>query len=256
MVIRGPDIPLYHLQLAAPTISQVFTNAYTTAVNPIPPSIQANVRWFKLLINGLPIGASDTRDVYTPKECHKSLAVNNPLYSSLLITQKPSWVRPPNSYQAGSSSSLVVTFKDPDGEALRSLLTARYLYALGTRATIKKWKQRAHTQKKSSESNANANKTGKEDNAKTASPQTNQEQLQQILSMADNSSDEEDTEITRILTRVQTPSPIQAVHTTTQMPAGRPVQLSSDTQVQQPRTHPQRRQPSRMVKAKKIPQRD
>ena len=122
VVIGGPDVPLQQLQLAAPIFLWAFANTYTTAVNPIPPLSRANVRWSKLLINGLPTGASDTQDAYTPEECHKSLAVNNPTYASLLITQKPSWVRPPNSYQAGSSSSLVVAFEDPDGENLRSLL--------------------------------------------------------------------------------------------------------------------------------------
>jgi hypothetical protein len=56
--------------------------------------------------------------------------------------QKPSWVKPPSSYKADSTSSLVVAFKDPDGERLKSLLVAWHLYAHGTRATVKKWKQR------------------------------------------------------------------------------------------------------------------
>lgn len=98
VVFRGHDTLLQHLQLAAPVISQTFTNAYIAAVNPIPPPTKANVRWSKLLINGLPIGATDTQDVFTSEECHRSLAANNPIYTSLLITQKPSWVHPPASY--------------------------------------------------------------------------------------------------------------------------------------------------------------
>jgi hypothetical protein len=51
--------------------------------------------------------------------------------------QKPSWVHT-------SSSSLVVAFEDPDGMRLKSLLVAWHLFAFGTRATIRKWKQRAN----------------------------------------------------------------------------------------------------------------
>jgi len=65
--------------------------------------------------------------------------------------QKPSWVRPPPSYKAGSSS-LVFAFEDPDGSRLKSLLTARYLYAFGTRSTVKKWKQRTTKHKLTSRS--------------------------------------------------------------------------------------------------------
>ncbi len=61
--------------------------------------------------------------------------------------QKPSWVHPPSSYKSNSSSSLVVAFEDPDGESSKALLVVRFLYALGTRATVKKWKQKAATRK-------------------------------------------------------------------------------------------------------------
>ena len=57
--------------------------------------------------------------------------------------QKPSWVRSPSSYTEGSSSSLIVAFKDPDRQHLKLLLAAWYLFAFGTRASVKTWKQRA-----------------------------------------------------------------------------------------------------------------
>ena len=50
----------------------------------------------------------------------------------------------------------MVAFKDPDRESLRSLLAARYLYALGTGATVKKWKQRAYTWKQASKGDTDA----------------------------------------------------------------------------------------------------
>ena len=225
VVIGGHDIPLQHLQLAAPSISQAFANAYTTAVNPIPPPTRANVKWSKLLINGLPTGASDTRGAFTPEECHKSLAANNPMYTSLLITQKPSWVRPPTSYQAGTSSSLVVAFEDPDGENLKSLLAVRYLYALGTRATVKKWKQRTHSRKQTSKNNT-PDESDKEDIVETPS-------------------------------RAHTPTPVRATHTAAppQTPEdrlfyqlfGTPYHKDQD----QLHKSQQRQQPHRQAKARK-----
>jgi len=61
--------------------------------------------------------------------------------------QKPSWVCPPSLYQLGTTSSLIVAFKDLEGKHLQSLLAAWHLYAFGTRATVKKWKQNAPTKK-------------------------------------------------------------------------------------------------------------
>jgi hypothetical protein len=89
---------LQHLQLAALIVLWAFANAYTAAVNPFLPPTRTNIKWSKLLINGIPIGTSDTWDTFTPEECHKSLAANNPMYTSLLITQKPSWVHSPTFY--------------------------------------------------------------------------------------------------------------------------------------------------------------
>jgi hypothetical protein len=85
-----------------------------------------------------------------------ALTAINPTYASLQITQKPSWVRPPSSYPHGSASSLSVTFEDPDGSKMKALLTERYLYAFGNRATVKKWKYRLNKTKDNS--NANADK--------------------------------------------------------------------------------------------------
>ena len=138
IAISGHNVTLNQLQLAANTIAQAFTNSYSAAVNPPPPPTQANVKWSKLLINGLPTGVSNTRDPFTPEECHQSLAANNPSYASLSVTQKPSWVCLPSSYTEGSSSSLIVAFEDPDRQQLKPLLAARYLFAFGTGATVKK----------------------------------------------------------------------------------------------------------------------
>jgi hypothetical protein len=112
--------------------------------DPIPyPLIRPNVKWSKILINGIPTGVLSNRDeAYSPDECHEALVNENPSYATLLVTQKPNWVRPPASYTAGSSSSLVVAFEDPDGNKAKTMLADRHLYAFGARALVKRWKQR------------------------------------------------------------------------------------------------------------------
>jgi len=144
VVIGSSNVTLHQLQMAATVIAQAFVSSYSATVTPSPPPTWANVKWSKLLINGLPTGMSNSWEVFTPEECHQTLIANNSSYAILPIMQKPSWVRSPSSYKADSSSSLIVAFEDPDGERLKSLLAARYLFAFGTRATAKKWKQRTH----------------------------------------------------------------------------------------------------------------
>ncbi|KAI0284801.1 hypothetical protein BC826DRAFT_1109529 [Russula brevipes] len=107
------------------------------------PIARPNVKWSKILINGTPTGVlPDRAHAYSAEECHEAFASENPIYASLLVTQKPNWVRPPSQYTAGSSSSLVVAFEDPDGSLAKSLLAEKHLYAFGARATVKRWKQR------------------------------------------------------------------------------------------------------------------
>ncbi|KAI0270912.1 hypothetical protein BGY98DRAFT_1100551 [Russula aff. rugulosa BPL654] len=116
--------------LTSPLISKAFNDAYSGTVTPFtPPHTRANVKWSKILINGLPTGVSDSRGAFTPDECNSALASENPSYAPLIIAQKPSWVKPPHSLTAGLSSSLIVAFEDPDGSKARTLLGAKYLYA-------------------------------------------------------------------------------------------------------------------------------
>ncbi|KAH9055101.1 hypothetical protein EDB83DRAFT_2316239 [Lactarius deliciosus] len=73
--------------------------------------------------------------------CHTALVDNNPNYTSLSITQWPSWVKNPSSYTNGSVSSLVVAFEDPDKSLACGLLTDKVWYIFGNCATLRKWKQ-------------------------------------------------------------------------------------------------------------------
>ena len=79
------------------------------------------------VINSVPTGASKDRGPFNPDECHTAPVAMNPSYASLMVSQKPSWVRPPLSYTSGSVSSLVVAFEDRNGSKLRAPLAEYYL---------------------------------------------------------------------------------------------------------------------------------
>ena len=75
---------------------------------------------------------------------HASLVNNNPSYKALKITQMPSWVRAPATYQPSQEkSSLIVAFEDPNGSIARDLIKAKSLFIFGAQATVKKWKYKA-----------------------------------------------------------------------------------------------------------------
>ncbi|KAI0250104.1 hypothetical protein BJV78DRAFT_1283557 [Lactifluus subvellereus] len=123
------------------TIKCIFTSQYDDDDRPLPHfPIHANVKWSKLLINGVPTGVCDTCGAKTPDECHAALISENPAYAALPVTQKPSWVCPPSTYTANTSSSLVVAFEDPDGSRAQELLSSHQLYIFGTCAKVKCWK--------------------------------------------------------------------------------------------------------------------
>jgi hypothetical protein len=109
------------------------------------PLIRATTKWSKILLNGVPTGVTNRRDVYTPEECHRALLANNPQYAQLTITQKPSWVKSPSSYSPSSSSSLVFAFEDPDGTMKPIILNSKHVYLYGTRVTIRNWKTAKQT---------------------------------------------------------------------------------------------------------------
>ena len=141
LVITGahPSTP-QTLHAAVPHIMTLLNTAFGLSAKSQITQIRANVKWSKVLINGVPTGGPDSAKVYSPDTCHASLLANNPSYAALTIMQKPSWVFPPTSYKPNSISSLSVAFEDPDGSKLKTILAERYLYACGMRASVKKWK--------------------------------------------------------------------------------------------------------------------
>jgi len=140
VVIRGPATSIAQLKDA----THVLTTAIQSTLKEPTTSLAswANVKWSKLLINGVPTGVDKETPAHSPVECQRALALDNPSYGRLTITQLPSWVRSPFSYTSGSYSSLVVAFEDPDGLIASGMVAAKWLYLFGMQATVKRWKQK------------------------------------------------------------------------------------------------------------------
>ena len=140
VVTGGPTSTPHSLQATAPHISTSIPSLLPiSTINPILQP-RANVKWSKILINGVPTRVLKDRVPYSPDECHAALTAMNPSYSTLTIMQKPSWVCPPSFYKQDAASSLSVAFEDPDGSKSKVLLAEHHMYIFSTRATVKKWK--------------------------------------------------------------------------------------------------------------------
>ena len=129
IVFGGPDTPQDRL-LAT---SHILTSAISAQLA-VPGSsrilARANVKWSKVLINGVPLfGAGPATSPAPSAALHASLVDNNPSYKALKITQMPSWVWAPATYQpTQEKSSLVVAFEDPDSSIARDLIKAQSLF--------------------------------------------------------------------------------------------------------------------------------
>ncbi|KAF8496117.1 hypothetical protein F5888DRAFT_1907381 [Russula emetica] len=140
----GPNTTAHHLTAALPTISEALQSslsALSDSAPSTPPPVRPNVKWSKLTLNNIPTGKTTTQGAHTPEDCHQTLLTENPSYASLIITQKPSWVRDPSSGKV-ASSSLTFSFEDPNGTVAQALLHTRQLYAFGHVGLIKRWKQK------------------------------------------------------------------------------------------------------------------
>ena len=137
----GADNSLDQILAAKSIITKGILARFPSLSTQTPPPITANTKWSKILINNIPTGTSSTRGPWTTEECHNALCSENPIYAALNVTQKPSWVKPPNMYKADSTSSLVVAFEDPDGKLAQDIISARSLFAFGTCAPVRSWKE-------------------------------------------------------------------------------------------------------------------
>ena len=120
------------------------THVLITAIQSTLPELmtslafRANIKWSKLLINGVPTGIDKDTPAYSSAECQCVLALDNPSYRRLTITQLLSWVHSPFSYTSSSYSSLIVAFKDPNRSIASSMVAAKWLYLFGMQATVKR----------------------------------------------------------------------------------------------------------------------
>ena len=140
IVFAGPDTSRDQLSAA----SHLLTSAVATSLPDASVRISSrlNVRWGKVLINGVPTGVlDDSPAAHSPSVCLQDLLENNPSLRPLKVTQLPSWVWAPRLFQPGSSSSLVFAFEDPDGTIAPSLIAARHLFCFGARITVRCWRQ-------------------------------------------------------------------------------------------------------------------
>ena len=138
VVFAGPDTNLTQLQQS----HHIITSAIEAALpQPVPLSSRPNVKWSKLLINSVPTGVTASAPAHSREECHQVLLRDNPSYRRLRVTQLPSWVKKPSLYEPNSSSSLVISFEDPNSSSLSSLVAARHLFGFGAQLTVCKWRQ-------------------------------------------------------------------------------------------------------------------
>jgi len=142
VVTAGPDTSAHQLTQASHFISDVLLTFLSHDSSPLPVTTRENVKWSRLLINGIPTGVSSSRGPFSSSECLQALLADNPAFRTLRLTQPPSWVRAPSTYSPGSVSSLVVAFEDPSGESLRSLLGGKTLFTFGHSGELRRWKQK------------------------------------------------------------------------------------------------------------------
>ncbi|KAH9175829.1 hypothetical protein EDB89DRAFT_1903644 [Lactarius sanguifluus] len=144
VVTAGPDTTAHHLTSSSHLISDSLATYLSTDQSPLPVQARENCKWARLLINGIPTGVSLTRGPYSPSELTAALHADNPVCRGLRMTLPPSWVRAPSLYTPGSTLSVVLTFKDPSGDSLQSLLAERTLFAFGHSGELKCWKAKPH----------------------------------------------------------------------------------------------------------------
>ena len=140
VVFTGPD--MLRDQLSA--TSHLLTTAIAASLPNVSVRVSSclNVRWGKVLVNGVPTGVmDDSPAAHSPSVCLQDLLENNPSLRPLKVTQLPLWVRAPCLFQPGSSSSLVFVFEDPDGSIAPSLIAARHLFCFGAHIIVRRWRQ-------------------------------------------------------------------------------------------------------------------
>jgi hypothetical protein len=142
IVFGGPYKTLASLQATAPLISCILTHYFELPASSPLSTPHPNIKWSRVTANGVPTRVSPSSATMSPDNCHWALIALDPMYTFLPITLYPSWVCSPSSYSAGSTSSLIFAFEDPDGSHLKTLLSDCHLFLCSIRGVLKKWKQK------------------------------------------------------------------------------------------------------------------
>ncbi|KAI9437032.1 hypothetical protein H4582DRAFT_2078099 [Lactarius indigo] len=161
------------------------------------PLLTVNSKWSKLLINNIPTGVTTNSGPASPHDCHLSLLTHNPAYATLLVTQKPSWVRPPSSLTPHSHSSLVMAFEDPTGAVLQQLIKNKSLHIFGTEAPVKAWQDKKWPHKSTT---THENKPESHATPDHQSPRLNPDLTEQLQILKEALDDDSDDEISLTLT--------------------------------------------------------
>ncbi|KAH9056606.1 hypothetical protein EDB87DRAFT_1687176 [Lactarius vividus] len=140
VLTAGLDTTAHHLNTTSHIISDSLAVFLSADTSPLPILAWENCKWGHLTINGIPTRASLAHGPYSPSKLHAALLADNPTYQMLRLTQAPSWVRAPHSYTPGSISSCVISFEDPSGESLWSLMAGWTLFAFRHSGELKQWK--------------------------------------------------------------------------------------------------------------------
>ncbi|KAI9428649.1 hypothetical protein H4582DRAFT_2066807 [Lactarius indigo] len=161
------------------------------------PLLTVNSKWSKILINNVPTGVTTTAGPASPHDCHLSLLTHNPTYATLLVTQKPSWVKPPSSLTPHSHSSLVMAFEDPTGAMLQQLIKNRFLHIFGTEAPVKAWQEKKRPHKHAT---PQEHKPESRASPEHQSPRLTLDSMEQLCILKEALDDDSDKEISLILT--------------------------------------------------------
>jgi hypothetical protein len=79
VVTGGPTVSAQLLQSASHIIADTLATAFSTPTTTVPlPSTRANIKWSKILINGLPTGVFRRTGPYSPNKCQAELVLENP----------------------------------------------------------------------------------------------------------------------------------------------------------------------------------
>ncbi len=80
VVTARPNTSVYQLMQNSHIISDTLSIFLSHDSSPLPVTTRENVKWSRLLINGIPTRVSSSRGPYSPSECQQALVADNPAF--------------------------------------------------------------------------------------------------------------------------------------------------------------------------------